>query len=304
MIKYNVAGSILNGILALTGLGTDTILDFSDAPGGDLNLDDIFGDASGTPTTVEPQPNPPVTQQPTTPVATEPVIKTKTGTIYKSIGDAVEGIEHKDALIAQLREQVKQNTGNDPLNARRPTPVVSDNYIENHDKYIADINDAIEKKDTKRYMEIEQKKIWDALGPLAPTITALSRANAERVVSSELPEFSGFLASEQYQALSTQSPLLAEAIRSAELNPAQSQQLPELYKIAYLSSQGRRVPELIQSARTNTPVVQPRPTVHSTPVSAPALTGVATVAPSLDTKEGRKALIDNAERTGVFGLRF
>ena len=136
--------------------------DFSDAPDQGMNLDDIFGENSSAPTTTEINPNPQPTTTETTPSPTEPFIKTKTGTVYKSIDDAVQGIEVKDTLIAQLREQVKQQTGADPLAARKPAstpqPVGPKSYIEDQEKYFEDIADAVAKKDTKAYMNAQDRK--------------------------------------------------------------------------------------------------------------------------------------------------
>ena len=165
----------------------------------------------------------------------------------------------------------------------RPQSDAPVDYSVNGEKFIADINKAISSNDTTAYMAAQRKLIWDSLGPLAPTITALSRANAERVVSEQIPEFKGFLASEQYGKIAEESPLLADAIKSAESNPAAAQQLPELYRIAFLANQGRRVPELIQSVRNENPPVQPRPTVQSTPLAPPPSNGTPSAPPSLDT---------------------
>lgn len=278
---------------------------YQDAPSGDLLLDDIFGDTS-TPTTVvqaETKPaeqEPEVTQESTT--QSDPVIKTKTGTVYKTLGDAVQGIEHKDALIAELRAQVKNTTGADPLR-KREEPNKPVNYTENNDQYFSDIGDALKNNDKAAYLKAQQKLIWDSLGPVAPTLVSLSRANAERVVSEQYPEFKGFLSSEDFAGLEKDSPLLADAIRSAEMNPAAASQLPELYKVAYLSVQGRKVPEIVQSVRTQSQT-QARPTVHSTQVSPPPVTGVHVSPPSLDTKEGRKAIIESQERNGVLNLKW
>ena len=281
------------------------VMNFDDAPDGGLSLDDIFGDSQPSTTVVapvvEPQVTPVVTTQPA-----EPFIKTKTGTVYKTLEDTVEGIQHKDSLIAQLREQVRQQTGNDPLVAPRQAtqPVGPKSYVEDQGQYFQDIAEAVEKKDTGAYMRAQQKLIWDSLGPLAPTIISLAKANAERVVCEELPEFRSYHSSERFTQLGQDSPLLAEAIRSAEMNPQQANQLPELYRIAYLSSQGRRVPELLQSARNEPAPVQPRPTIHSTQVSQPAVTGVPVSTPSLDTKEGRQAIIQQMESRGIANQRW
>lgn len=302
MSKWNICWR--DRILSALGLGvTAELIDLSDAPGGDLSLDDIFGGSSDPQTTVAVTPNEPQSTSTQTTATDEPVIKTKTGTVYKSIEDAVSGIEHKDALIAQLREQVKQGTGRDPLTAQRPTQPESVSYTDNQDKYFEDIALAVSNKDTRAYMQAQQKLIMDTLGPLAPTITSLSRANAARVVSEEMPEFRGFLGSEQYDQIVQRAPLLADAIRSAENNPQAAAQLPELYRVAYLASQGSRVPELLQSAERHSSQTQARPTVHSTPMPPPANNGVPAVQPSMETAAGRKALIEQMEGRGVQNLR-
>jgi hypothetical protein len=132
----------------------------------------------------------------------------------------------------------------------------------------------------------------------------LSRANAERVVSEQIPDFKGFLASEQYTAVSQDAPLLADAIRSAEANPAAAQQLPELYRVAYLASLGRRVPELIQSARNENTPIPPRPTVQSVSLAPPSSNGTPVVQPSLDTAAGRKATVEKYEAGGLLNQRW
>lgn len=272
-------------------------VNFDDAPSGDLSLDDVFGEHPGqTTTTVTPQTT--LTPVVATPSA-EPVIKTNTGTVYKTLDDAKTGIEHKDALIGQLRDQVLKATGQDPLKpARRQEPEQID-YNRDQDRYFEDLASAVAKKDTKAYMNVQQKLIMDTLGPVAPTIAALSRANAERVVGEQLPEFRGFLGSDDYRNLEQQSPLLMDAIRQAEMNPSAGQQLPELYKVAYLASRGSRVPEIVQAAQHAAPAqVVPRPTVHSGQIAPPSTTSPA-AAPSLQTREGRKALVAQYEQAGL-----
>jgi hypothetical protein len=175
--------------------------------------------------------------------------------------------------------------------------------VDDQSKYFEDIASAVERKDTKGYMDAQTKLIWDTLGPLAPTLVQLSKANAERVVSEQLPDFKGFLNSEQYSEIVQDSPLLADAIKSAEQNPAAAGQLSELYRIAYLSSQGKRLPELVKTVRTE-PAPVHRPTVHSAQV-APVSTSAGTqAAPSLESKEGRSELIKQMEAKGVANLRF
>lgn len=290
---------LIRTLLVGLGLGVtpDVTVDLTDAPGGDLSLDDIFGGSSETPTTVATTPNPQETQT-TTPE--EPFIRTKTGTVYKNSEDAVKGIEHKDALIAQLRSELKTKTGNDPLVSRSSSQPTS--YSDNPDKYFEEISNAVTKGDKQAYMEVQRKLIMDTLSPMAPTLSALSRANAERVVSNEISEFKGFVGSDHYNQILEQTPLLKDAILSAEMNPAAAGQLPELYKVAYWSSVGRRTPELVQSVQqTQQHATPPRPTVHSAAVIPPPQTNTAP--PSLDTKEGRAEIIRRQEAAGVMNLR-
>jgi hypothetical protein len=290
----------VRGLYAISGLGVTDLMDMSDAPHGDISLDDIFGDGQGTQTTVAEEPKDLPVQETT---LDEPFLKAKTGTVYKTREDAELGIQRKDELISQLRNQVQQATGSDPLRQVRKQDQEPLNYAQNQDKYFEDIADAVNRKDTAAYMKVQQQLILDTMSPMAPALINLNKANAERVVAEQYPEFRQFLGSEQFQDMETESPLLIDAIRQAEGNPAAAAQLPELYRIAYLASQGRRVPEIVQSVQ-NRAQATPRPTVHSTPVPPPANTGRPVAQPSLDTREGRKTLIDQMESKGVMDLKW
>jgi hypothetical protein len=292
----SVAHTFISAVTGLLGLGMPGA-DWSDAP-DDVSLDDIFGSSPDGSTTTVSEPDPTSTQTTTD----EPFLKAKTGTVYKTKEEAELGIERKDQLITQLREQVQRATGQDPLRPVReePRPV---NYAENHEQYLRDVNDAVARKDTAAYMEAQKKFVYDTMAPIAPALINLNKANAERVLAEKYPDFKGFRNSEIYRDLEETSPLLAQAIRTAEDNPAAAAQLPELYEIAYLTSQGRRVPEIVRSVHPQTPT-SPRPTVHSSPVSAPAVTGQPVASPSLDTREGRKALIAQQEAAGVLNQKW
>lgn len=302
ILKNHLA--IVDGMLAALGLGVPE-MDLSDAPSGELDLDSIFGEDHGAGTTTNSTPTESqattttVTPQATTPV--EPVIKTKTGTVYKTLDDAVTGIEHKDALIVQLREQVQKATGQDPLKPTRRQDPQQVDYTQDPEKYLEDLASAVNKKDTKAYMDVQRKLVFDTLGPVTPTLIALSRANAERVVSESIPGFKGFLHSNEYAGLKDQAPLLADAISQAESNPQAGAQLPELYRVAYFATRGMTVPEIVQNAQTPTPVVSvPRPTVHST-ASAPPPASASTrpaVNMSLESRDGRKSIIEQFEAQG------
>src|SRR5882762_2477743 len=125
-------------------------VDLSDAPGGDLSLDDIFGDDSQQTTTAVS-----TESQTTSTNESEPFLKTATGTVYKSVEDAVKGVEHKDALIAQLRQELSDKTGRDPLKRETVTNGGPKNYLEDKDTYFKDLSSAVEAKDPEKYMEVQ-----------------------------------------------------------------------------------------------------------------------------------------------------
>lgn len=272
-------------------------VDLSGAPGGDFDLDDIFQNPEVTPTTATEDQTPTPTE--TTPVD-ESFLKTATGTVYKSQEDAVKGIEHKDTLIAQLRQELAAKTGSDPLK-KPPEQTGPTNYLQDNETYFKDLSKAVETKDQARYMEVQRKFVFDSLAPLAPTLTSLMKEQAANVVESEVKGFRQFVTSEDYTKTLDSFPLLKEAIRVAESNPESSQQLPEFYKMAYYASQGARVPEIVR-ASTNRTAEPVRPTVSSSPIP-PSTSGNRVVTPSLNTSEGRKAIIEQQERAGVQDLR-
>lgn len=288
-------------IMAINGLGLEA-MNFDDAPGADLTFDEIFGEPSNeatTPATPTGTPNP---KEETT--SSQPFLKTSTGTVYNSAEEAVRGVEHKDAIILKLRQDLAEKTGRDPLTSQRQPEPTRRSYLEDNDAYFSDVAKAVEAKDTKGYMEAQQRLIYDALGPLAPTLIGLSKAHAEQAIVSEIPDFRGFTNSDYYKSTLNSSPLLADAIRTAESNPAASGQLTELYRMAYFASQGQRLPEIVQASQRANETVTARPTLQSTPMTPPAVTGQPVVKPSLDTKDGRKAIIEAMESQGIADKRW
>ena len=280
-------------------------VDLSDAPGGELDLDALFGNPEVQPTTTVSTQPPQTDPSATTPVESEPFLKTATGTVYKSAEDAVKGVEHKDQLIAQLRQQLAQQTGTDPLR-RQPqstNPPESTNYLDNQEAYFRDLGKAVEAKDQAKYLDVQRKFVYDALAPLTPTITTLVRAQAANNVETEIRDFRQFQQSDDYVKTLESMPMLKNAIEIAETNPTAASQLPEFYKMAYYVHKGLKLPEIVQAQR---PVAaEPvRPTVTSTPVTAPATTAGRVAQPSLNTPEGRKAIIEQQERLGVGDLKF
>jgi len=275
-------------------------VDLSDAPGGDLSLDDIFGDDSQQTTTAVS-----TESQTTSTNESEPFLKTATGTVYKSVEDAVKGVEHKDALIAQLRQELSDKTGRDPLKRETVTNGGPKNYLEDKDTYFKDLSSAVEAKDPEKYMEVQSKFVMDTLAPLAPTMSAFVRSQAIESVEQEIPDFRKFTQSEDYGKTLESYPLLKQAIGAAESNPQLGAQLSEFYKLAYHVHNGVRLPEIVQQTKNGGVAQNTRPTVTSTTVQPPASSQGSVVSkPTLETKEGRKALIEQQERLGIQDLRF
>lgn len=263
---------------------------FSDAPGGDQTLDDIFNIGDTTSTTTQ-------TQQEPTP---DTFLQTATGTVYKTADEAVKGIEHKDALISQLRQQLAEQTGRDPIK----NPVVQDDparisYLDDPKKYFEDIKNA---KTEQEVLQVQSRFMDEKMAPYASLIASVAKSRAVEEASHEIPEFTKFLGSDDYKSTLDSYPLLKRSIEISEANPAASGDLGQLYRMAYNASAGRNVSKIVRTAGVQTPVAETRPTVSSTSQVAP---GTVRVAPlNLNTSEGRKAIQAEQIARGVEDLRF
>lgn len=266
-----------------------------------LNLDDVFGNPDLHPN----DPNAPVATQPPTEVAqpsqsVEPFLRTASGTIYKSAEDAAKGVEHKDQLIAKLRQEAIDRTGIDPVTGQPVQRQVAPpkNYTQDSKRFVDDLSKAAQSNNPEEYTRIQQQFVQDVMAPYAPVLATLARTQAVESVSASRPEFRQFLGSEDYNQTLERFPLLKGAIAQSEGNPAASEQLAQFYQMTFELAQKK--PEVVR-----TPAVQstPRPTVSS--VSLPSLpANGAAAAPDMGTVEGRKSLIEAQERAGVLNLRF
>jgi hypothetical protein len=296
-----------------------THVNLSDAPGGTdpLSFEALF---PPDPPIVNPQttmgssPMAEASPAATTPGSTapsEPFLKAPTGTVYNSREAAIEGISQKDALIEQLRQRYSLATGVDPITNRplQPsnTPQAPTSYAQNPDQFIKDLTKSAETATTNpsQYRDTMAKFVMDVLEPIAPAITELSQHRAIEQVSSEIKDFDKFKASADYTRTLEKSPQLAQAISQAENDPRMARQLPEFYRLAYLSALGSKVPELVMSQQNgnqnNININQPIRT--TTPVSTPA-PPLAGPAPDLTTREGRKAIIAAAEAKGMNDVKW
>lgn len=235
--------------------------------------------------------------------ADEPFLK-GTNSVYKTKDAALEGINQKDSLIDQLRQRYILTTGVDPITGSpvgitTQTPVEVD-YSTNPSQYLEDLHAAAKSGDPAKYAAVQQKFQMDNLKPVMPVIQATVKQQAVQSVTKEIPEFDKFYGSAAYNKALESVDILRDAIVQAESDTKLSSQLPKLYKVAYLVSQGVQLPELLkanqtqQTQQTQTQT-QTRTTARPTTSTIPS----QTAKPSLRTLDGIRATIQDAEARGV-----
>lgn len=273
-----------------------TRIDMSDAP-VELDgptLDSLFP-ADPVPTVAQPpapDASPAPSAVPTTTAPAEPFVKGNRS-VYKTREAAVEGIDQKDALIEQMRQQYSLVTGVDPI-TKQPigsqAANASESYIGNAKRYVADLKAATTEE---QLASVQQKLILDTLQPMAPAISGVTRAAASRQVEAEIPDFNTFYNSEAYQEVLSKVPTVREAIEMAESDIRFHARLPELYKTAYLVSRGIQLPELL---KRNSASAQPagRPTASGT-TATPIPDNTPSGGRTVRTGEGRKSIIADFE---------
>jgi hypothetical protein len=298
--------------LAILGLGETNPGDFDgNVPGGDQLLDDLFppDDEFSFATT---QNTPAEPASPTPPQATpnDPDFFLKAGdSVYKSAQEAAEGIRHKDTVIQDMRQKLIAITGYDPLTQKpigAPAPAApqESNYAESYESYLRDLQTAVDRNDPAGYARVQQKFVMDTLSPYAGVLVDLSRSQAVEAACKDIPEFRQFKDSQDYREVLESAPKLKQAIELAEQDMRFKADLPDLYKMAYGIGQYRKMPELLraaaqQPATPNSPPARPTTSPSHVPPPAPLRTEGQNPNDLLRTPEGRKALIEDAQRRGL-----
>jgi len=248
---------------------------------------------------------------PAQPAATPEVfLETPTGTRYMSREDAAKGVAHKDQVIAVLRQNFKDKLGYDPLTEAPAAPQRREadqapNYAVDPSRYWQDLGFAVRENNPAAYAAVQQKFILDSLAPLAPAIRNVTRSSALETLSGEIHDIRQFYGSEDYKKTLERLPRLKQAIEVAETNPQFAEGLDEFYRIAYFASGGIKHPAAVAAAATQAAQQQsplPRPTLTAQTQALPATQSAAS--PTLATKEGRKAVEEAAEKSGLLDLPF
>lgn len=227
------------------------------APGGDLNLDDLFPNPE-TRLQAPPPQQPPAPQTPPAPPA--PFIRTQTGTVYNSAEDTIRGIEEKDRIIAELRASKAAEIGADPL--KRPASPEDPNAA-----IFKRLAKAAEAGNSEDYVNTLRELTLQTLAPYGPMIAEAGREKVLRAAASTHPGLRDFVGSAEYTGVLERNPLLREAIGRAEADPQAVGQLQEFYRLAYSDAVASRGPSVILQTP---PTPNPRPTLtHSTPSLPP-----------------------------------
>ena len=291
----------------------------ADAPGVDLQFDDLFPNLDAgppEPTTVQPvetapaQPEPPAQPAPavTQPPVEEPwFLKSADGKIaYRTREDAIRGISHKDEIFDNLKAN-----GIDVARVTRPTqqptgPSGDINYAENPERYVDDLAAAAEKGNKREYARIQAKYQYDLFAPAIPVIVGTARANAVAEAERAAPGVSDFLRTDDYKSTLDAFPELKAGIEMAEQNMALQAKLPGLYKMARTLSMGLKAPGMLVSAAHTAPTpTTTAPTSRPSTMQPGQMTPPQPGAPpDLSTTEGRKALIERAKGSGVLDFKF
>jgi len=279
-----------------------------EVPGGDTPFSELFGAPEGSltaqPTTAAAEPSAtPDAGQPAPVASPSFELRTRTGTVYKTVEDAIAGIEQKDTLIKQLRERYTAERGVDPI-TNQPVRKADEpvNYMADPQRFARDLAAAAAKNDAAAYTQTQTKLIFDALQPIAPIISEFSKSRAQEVVSHEIKDFAQFRNSEDFSKVLDSNPVLKGAIEGAEKDVRFSEQLPGLYKLAYAAHTQSRLPELLKAVQAQNTPTQPTNTVKT--MSAATITPTAAVSAqsetdALTTSEGRQELMKRLQAQGI-----
>jgi len=305
---------ILFGFGDTSPADTTGTVDLSDSPVAldDATFDRLFP-ADGPSQEEAPAPQAPVNATPEVsspaPVQTQPVAQPPAApflkgdqSVYNSPEAALEGINQKDALIAQMRQRYQLATGIDPITGQPvqyqpPQQPVTD-YYNSPDKYLNDLVQAA-KAGPAEYRDVQTKFMMDTLKPLAPVMQRAALDQALGQVSGEIKDIGTFVQSPLFRRALEAVPELGSAYATATQDYRWHDRLPGLIKMAYLTGQGLQAGDLLRAQASavapQTSTAPARPTMQSSTIAPPQ----TTAKPSLGSVDGIKAIIADAEARGA-----
>ena len=258
-------------------------------PGADLNWDELFAAPAEPTTPVEPtaddvKPDEPQAQ----PVVDEFFIEGEHSR-YKTAEETVTGLNEKDRVIAQLREEASTRTGVDPLSGQPDpnAPQAPVSYLEDTDAFLRTLAGSAQSGNSQDYAAAHLQLISEALAPYAPLLQEAAKSRAVETMRATNPDFGEFIAGEDYSSTLAEAPVLAEAITAAEADPRLADSLPDLYKLAHLANAGRKAPDVIQAE-----VAKAKAGQAPVPVTQQPSTPTPVVSTNADGQPSRKDQID------------
>jgi len=305
---------------ALDKVAPGGIVQLHDAPAGldDASFDSLFPAEPTLQTQTTPQTQPNQQQVQADPNAQTPPVTPVTQTqdfflkgersVYKTSEAAVEGLNQKDALIEQLRQRYALTTGIDPITGQPVTQQQvaqaqqPNDYMHNPDLYMSDLLNAAKSGKPEEYQNVQKRFIKEALREFAPSLQTSAVNDAKQTVAKELPAISQFIGTDAYSKTLDAFPKLKDAIASSESNPDFTSQLPELYKLAYMVSQGMSLPNIVRAQQTVVPAQtqnQQTNVVRTTTSQTTLPPPQQTARPTLRTLQGIRSTIADAESRGV-----
>jgi hypothetical protein len=236
-------------------------------PDNGLTLDELFpnpelasqGPASGTQ-------DAPQTHE-------EYFLKAGTGTVYKTVEDAVRGTEEKDRTIERMKSELEQLKRQQPQASQTTAP--PQNPTAYKKAVFKRLAEAAQAGNEEAYVDTLAEIQMATLSQFAPALTGVYEQQAIQSVSTEAKDFGSWLHGPEYSRTLEQFPALANAIQTAKSDPRAAGQLTEFYRLAYRAYAGdpARINQVVTDvARTSAApaVTPPRPTLQSsTPTPVP-----------------------------------
>lgn len=259
-------------------------LDFSGAPGADLDWDSLFPNPELPPASPQATQGTPPQQEPQA-TQNQPFLQAGQ-TVYNTAEDAIRGTQHKDDLIARYRSYLSEQ-GVDPNTLQRtapppqatqpaqPTAPSKYKYYGNPN-FFDEVAKAAGDRDRTKYeqllaahsREAADAAIDERLAPWQATLAETNRFKAYRQVTQEIPGFENFFNSTGFKEVQDKFPLYKEMLQIGENDPNAARRLPEVYQQMYVLYQGLNAGK--PQAQTPTIAAPSTPTVRSQPTLQPS----------------------------------